>query len=266
MERGNDHEGDSLLGNGHKKLIDSVLAASKEDSSPFIRYKVSLLALIPLSLFVIIVLRGIVNDLFNPTHGPQSFAGRPFSDIEGFDGGPDAYDSECVTCLANKTYCTLKSAPVLGGVDLVATYNSFNSSSRYQQVATGGTSDHTATYAGYLFHFSNSANKAIFEENPTKYLPQWGGFCAWGISGEYCPNYAWSADCLGPAGNWYAWNIFQDKLYFFLMPIPLDFFYENVDKYIDDGNKRWNEWFGDEIVLSTNCYVQKQPPTSRVNH
>ncbi len=36
-------------------------------------------------------------------------------------------------------------------------------------------------YDGVTLHFSSVANKALFDANPEKYLPEYGGFCANGI-------------------------------------------------------------------------------------
>lgn len=35
---------------------------------------------------------------------------------------------------------------------------------------------------GATYHFSSAENKAIFDAEPTKYIPQFGGFCAYGVS------------------------------------------------------------------------------------
>ncbi|MBU1053999.1 MAG: YHS domain-containing protein [Proteobacteria bacterium] len=40
----------------------------------------------------------------------------------------------------------------------------------------------SAEYRGYKYLFSSDANKAIFEKEAEKYLPAYGGFCAFGVS------------------------------------------------------------------------------------
>jgi len=35
---------------------------------------------------------------------------------------------------------------------------------------------------GGTYHFSSEANKKAFDAEPTKYIPQFGGFCAYGVS------------------------------------------------------------------------------------
>ena len=40
----------------------------------------------------------------------------------------------------------------------------------------------SAEYRGYKYLFSSEANKTTFEEQPEKYLPAYGGFCAFGVA------------------------------------------------------------------------------------
>ena len=65
-------------------------------------------------------------------------------------------------------------AVAVGGYDLVS----------YQQ-ANGpkpGNGHNLANHEGNIYAFANAKNKSIFEANPTKYLPAFGGFCAYGAS------------------------------------------------------------------------------------
>ena len=165
--------------------------------------------------------------------------------------------TSCAVCpqLTLTTYCADTDYPVMGGMDVVGTYNSYDSSLTYQNEATTGESTYSADYAGYTFYFASAANKALFKADPTKYLPQWGGFCSWGVATEFCPTYPWSASCMGPSGNWQAWTVVEDKMYFFLKKSVLDTFLLNTTVYIETGNERWTGWFGDSTVLSTQCYV-----------
>ena len=86
---------------------------------------------------------------------------------------------------------------------------------------------------------------------------QWGGFCAWGMSNEVCPHYGWSANCLGPSGNWASWTIIHEKIYFFLDSTPKSYFASNGDSSILAGDVRWANWFPESNLahMSTNCAV-----------
>ena len=45
-----------------------------------------------------------------------------------------------------------------------------------------GTNDHTSSYKGITYLFANEANKKSFDANPAKYIPAYGGFCAYGVA------------------------------------------------------------------------------------
>ena len=42
-----------------------------------------------------------------------------------------------------------------------------------------------STYKGGQYYFASAENKAAFDANPAKYEPQFGGFCAYGVSKGY---------------------------------------------------------------------------------
>ncbi len=48
--------------------------------------------------------------------------------------------------------------------------------------ATKGKPNYTARYDGATYWFFNEANQNAFKDNPTKYLPQYGAFCAYAMS------------------------------------------------------------------------------------
>jgi len=45
-----------------------------------------------------------------------------------------------------------------------------------------GYSGISATHEGAIYHFSSEANRDLFKANPSKYAPQYGGFCAYGAA------------------------------------------------------------------------------------
>lgn len=53
--------------------------------------------------------------------------------------------------------------------------------------------------------------RACSQEDPTHYLPSWGGFCSYGVAHEI----VWNAANLGPASNPDYWLILDDVLYLF---------------------------------------------------
>lgn len=50
--------------------------------------------------------------------------------------------------------------------------------------AVEGTHKYTATYKNAIYQFSSAKNRNKFRENPEKYAPQFGGFCAMGVALE----------------------------------------------------------------------------------
>lgn len=51
--------------------------------------------------------------------------------------------------------------------------------------AVPGSPDITASHDGATYQFSSAAHKAAFEADPGQYVPQYGGFCAYGASQGY---------------------------------------------------------------------------------
>lgn len=48
--------------------------------------------------------------------------------------------------------------------------------------ATPGSKNYTADYGGVTWQFASEENRDLFKANPAQYAPQFGGFCAWGVS------------------------------------------------------------------------------------
>ena len=65
-----------------------------------------------------------------------------------------------------------------------------------------GAKDFVTTYNGAEWRFASAGNLALFEVAPEKYVPQYGGYCAWAVSQGYTA----SAD---PT----QWRIVNGKLY-----------------------------------------------------
>ena len=74
------------------------------------------------------------------------------------------------SALATEEYAT----PAVGGYDVVSYF------SGTQPVRGSGM--HAATHEGQTYLFANKDNKKAFEKNPGQYLPQYGGWCAFGAA------------------------------------------------------------------------------------
>jgi len=81
-----------------------------------------------------------------------------------------------------------------------------------------GSSQFAGKMGDYEFHFASKANLDAFEANATKYAPQVGGFCSWGVSGfdrhGGSSGGLWYA-CTSDAGC-YEVAKYDGKLYFYL--------------------------------------------------
>lgn len=62
----------------------------------------------------------------------------------------------------------------VGGYDVVAYHT--------QGKAIRGTGFHAAKYDGVTYLFASKEDRAKFLKNPVQYLPQFGGFCAYGAA------------------------------------------------------------------------------------
>jgi len=63
---------------------------------------------------------------------------------------------------------------ILAGHDAVAYFT--------ENAAVLGASDYTVVHNDAIYRFATAANRDIFSANPTKYAPQYGGFCAYGAA------------------------------------------------------------------------------------
>lgn len=49
-------------------------------------------------------------------------------------------------------------------------------------IAQKGLKEYKSTYEGLAYYFTSTAQKKSFDANPAKYLPEYGGYCAFGVS------------------------------------------------------------------------------------
>ncbi len=71
----------------------------------------------------------------------------------------------------------LKNKVAIQGYDPVAYFES--------NTAIEGKKGHSSEYNGAVYYFSSEDSKAVFLKNPEQYLPQFGGYCAYGMSEGY---------------------------------------------------------------------------------
>ncbi len=51
-----------------------------------------------------------------------------------------------------------------------------------ESAARQGSPEYVATYEGNTYRFATAANRNAFQADPAKYVPAFGGYCAYGVS------------------------------------------------------------------------------------
>ncbi|MEM9175994.1 MAG: YHS domain-containing (seleno)protein [Myxococcota bacterium] len=75
---------------------------------------------------------------------------------------------------AHPIYRAEREGPALRGYDTVAYFT--------EGRAVLGSEEHEVVWRDTLWRFASAAHKALFEKDPEKYAPQFGGYCAYAAS------------------------------------------------------------------------------------
>jgi YHS domain-containing protein len=104
-----------------------------------------------------------------------------------------------------------------------------------------GKPEFASRYQGVDFRFSSAEHKALFDANPEKYLPQFGGYCANGI--VYGIPWGGDAD---------TWKIIDGKLYIFGGQSSQEAFELDTAANLKLAEKYWKE-----EVAGSNSFLQR---------
>ncbi len=104
-----------------------------------------------------------------------------------------------------------------------------------------GLAQHSSLYQEVTFRFASAEHKALFDANPQKYLPQYGGYCADGL--VYAIPWGGDAD---------TWRIDDGKLYIFGGASSKAAFELDVARNRQLADKYWAE-----EVQGRNSFVQR---------
>jgi YHS domain-containing protein len=116
---------------------------------------------------------------------------------------------------------------ILKGYDPVAYF--------VQKKAVKGNPKYQATYQGATYYFASAADLAVFKKGPSKYVPQYGGFCANGMANR-------KASDIDPS----VFFVLKGKLYVCASPDAEKQFHANLQENIKKADKNWDEedrWF-----------------------
>jgi len=91
-----------------------------------------------------------------------------------------------------------------------------------------GSTDHSLVHEGAEWRFSSADNKAMFEANPAKYAPQFGGYCAYAVSQGYTAK-----------GEPDVWKIVDDRLYLNFNRGVQRRWEKDIPGHIAQGNGNW---------------------------
>ena len=144
--------------------------------------------------------------------------------------------------------------PFLAGADVVAYFTLPESSpavigtSKFSTVYTSFDNFNSSQKLSTTFYFSTEENKDAFELSPTDYLPEYGGFCSYGVAFETIEagGWPWSRHYVGAPGTPDIWKISPEgKLYIAFIPGAMDGFFAEWPVARDLADARWGEWWGE---------------------
>jgi YHS domain-containing protein len=106
------------------------------------------------------------------------------------------------------------------GYDVVAYFS--------EQRAAAGQKEFEAEYGGVLWRFASAENRDAFAAAPDKYLPQYGGHCAYGAAQGYLVK-----------SEPTAWSIADGKLYLNYNIRIRERWLADRERYIQTANAKW---------------------------
>ena len=132
---------------------------------------------------------------------------------------------------------------MLKGADVTAYFTQ----GRYVQ----GTPQFKSVYEGVTFRFASAESKALFDANPKKYLPEYGGYCANGI--VYGIPWGGDAD---------SFRVYEGKVYIFGGAGSRDGFALDVPGNLKLADTYWK----DEVAGSNSWFQRYKRLVFRVPH
>jgi YHS domain-containing protein len=97
-----------------------------------------------------------------------------------------------------------------------------------QSAPVKGNSEFSATYKNAIYHFTTEQNRNSFQQNPVKFAPQFGGFCAFGVTMDR----KFDTDPL-------AYKIVDSKLYLNLNSKVQKRWLSNTSEFIQTADGNW---------------------------
>ena len=120
----------------------------------------------------------------------------------------------------DEIYTSFLSDAGAGGYDVVAYFT--------ESRPVEGSKDFVTEYKGAEWRFASQENLDMFLGNPDKYVPQYGGYCAWAV-----------ANNATASGDPLQWSVVNDKLYLNYDANIQVQWEADRDKFIVLGDKNW---------------------------
>jgi YHS domain-containing protein len=108
-----------------------------------------------------------------------------------------------------------------------------------------------SVYEGVTFRFASAEHKQLFDAEPARYVPMYGGYCANGI--VYAIPWGGDAD---------TWTIYEGRLYIFGGKGSMDAFLLDKEANIKLAEKYW----GEEVQGSNALFQRLKRLTMKVDH
>ena len=117
-------------------------------------------------------------------------------------------------------YTALLSNVGVSGYDVVAYFTDAR--------AVRGSPEFRAMHDGVEYRFASAAHLAAFRADPARYLPQYGGYCAWAVSQGYTAS-----------GNPNNWRIVDGRLYLNYNAEIQHRWEQDIPGHISSANANW---------------------------
>jgi len=123
---------------------------------------------------------------------------------------------------ADAIYTSFLSDKAAGGYDVVAYFT--------ENKPVEGNNKYTLDYKDATWYFSSASNLTLFKNNPEKYAPQYGGYCAW----------AMATNDTAP-GKPAFWTVYNGKLYLNYDQSVQDTWVNDKDNFIKQADLNWSQ-------------------------
>ena len=91
-----------------------------------------------------------------------------------------------------------------------------------------GSAEHSLEWQGVTWHFASADHRSTFEQNPQKYAPAYGGYCAYAVAKDQLAS-------VDPT----AWKIVDGKLYLNYSKSVQDKWEQDIPGYIETAEMNW---------------------------